>query len=85
MKWKLSENIAVKTGVYVDYGVNNIYKEKPGNMFVSYNSLSPEKFVCKSVMDSRYTGTDGVAIDFVDKVIPIAAGIKLSFVFDLSK
>ena len=54
-------------------------------MFVSYNSLSPEKFVCKSVMDSRYTGTDGVAIDFVDKVIPIAAGIKLSFVFDLSK
>lgn len=85
MKWKLSENIAVKTGVYIDYGVNNIYKEKSGNMFVSYNSLSPEKFVCKSIMDSRYTGTEGVAIDFVDKVIPIAAGVKFTLVFDLSK
>ncbi len=80
IKWKLKENMFLYTGIYFDYGLNDFGKSEHNEQFVQYNRVSPGDFTTNSVLTSRYT-QDGHAEKFTDKVVPLAAGIKIRLAF----
>lgn len=78
MKWGLTEKMSLYTGVYFDYGLNNVNKTS-GKSLVEYNSISPSTPTLNSVAssalsDSRYS---------VDKLNLMTLGVKVKLSFDL--
>lgn len=89
IKWNLKEKWLLYTGVYFDYGLNNIIeKQNVVSMpsLVEYNGTNPHTFAMNSIVNSQYIlkGVAQVPQVFTDKLIPIAAGIKLKLVFGKS-
>ena len=83
IKWYLNENMSLYTGVYLDYGLNNILKTANASSMPSifeYNAADPPNFEVNSVLNSQYT-RDASARLFTDKVSPIAAGVTLRLAF----
>jgi len=79
VKWKLNDKgWSLYTGIYVDYGLNNIADAKNSRHLVAYNTTNPRDFAVNSVIHSH---TQNSAQSFTDKIIPIAAGIKLRLAF----
>lgn len=74
VKWKLKNNNALYTGIFIDHGLKNISK-KPSEGLVEYNSLNPQEYIVNSALNSR----------IVDKVLPVAAGIKVKWAFGWGK
>ena len=81
VKWKLKNKLALYTGVYLDYGLNNFYKENStAQQFVTYNTASPRDFTENSILTSQYT-QNGNSQSFTDKIAPLAVGIKINLAF----
>ena len=83
MKWRLNDQFSLYTGAYFDYGLNAIYRtriEQAPTHFVAYNTANPPDFAVNSVILSSYKQND-VPHLFIDKINPLAAGIKLKLVF----
>lgn len=80
MKWALSRFFFLYTGVYCDYGLNDIIKANSNKSFVSYNDKIPSNIYHHSMLESSY-GQEGERIGFTGKVNPIALGIKIKFTF----
>jgi len=70
-KWKLGEKFALYTGVYFDYGLNNILKVN-NQPFVNYKATLPATFTTNSALPS-----------LTHKINVMAVGIKLRFAFNL--
>jgi len=71
MKWRLTGDLSLFTGVYFDYGLGNSFKG--GNKsFIKYDSDKPADFKANSVL---YVYTEKVNI--------MAAGIKLRLSFEM--
>ena len=96
VKWKLRrDGWSLYTGAYLDYGLNNIKeKQNVASMpsFVEYNRATPAEFAVNSVMKSQYRPQGNIISSnsniaspppqaFIDKINPIAAGIKLRLSF----
>ena len=71
VKWLLSDKIALYTGLYFDYGINDARKDKD-KMFVRQNAADPEHFTTNSAVTAQ---------DFVGKASPLAAGVLLRLVW----
>jgi len=83
-KWALSEKIALYTGAYLDCGVNNIYSKPAVNVpLVEYNAENPNNLTIHSVLNSQYP--QKVSDAFVDKIMPISAGLKLRLSFGIGE
>jgi hypothetical protein len=67
MKWKIAEVFAIYTGLYLDYGLNNMLKN---NNFVNYSSAHPAEFTTTSALPS-----------LTDKINLLAVGVKARFTF----
>lgn len=81
VKWRLNEKWALYTGAYLDYGLNNIAKtQQAKSHLIEYNTVSPRNFAVNSIFNSQHT-TSGSTQPFVDKINPIAAGIRLKLAF----
>lgn len=78
IKSKLSESLKLYTGVFVDYGLNNVAKQ--GKTFMTYDAQNPSILANESILHSHYR-SEGEAISFVEKVKPIAFGIKVKLAF----
>jgi len=84
IKWKLNESWSLYTGVYLDYGLNNIVKEKniaTRPYLVAYNRINPTAFGVNSIVESHHTQGSGTVQAFTEKITPVAAGIKLRLAF----
>lgn len=81
LKWKLPKISWLYTGVYFDYGLNNISKGDKTNDFLWINVSDPSKFKTRSVLESSYTTENGQKVIFADRVVPMTVGIKLTFNF----
>ncbi|MCL2412640.1 MAG: OmpA family protein [Bacteroidales bacterium] len=79
VKWRLSDGRWLYTGLYLDYGLNNILKApSPRPTLVQYNAAVPTAFAVNSVLHSQYMQTAAnTAQTFTEKVNPVAIGIKL--------
>jgi len=75
MKWTLSKDIVLYTGIYVDYGLNDI--REGGEPFLAYNADNPKEISANSVLNAKTEGNK----NFTDKVSPLAAGLKLRLAF----
>jgi len=72
-KWKLGEKVALYTGAFLDYGLNNILKEKK-QAFMNYKAPLPATFTTNSTIPS-----------LSNNINLIAAGIKVRLAFSVSK
>jgi outer membrane protein OmpA-like peptidoglycan-associated protein len=83
VKWQLKRAPwALYTGLYLDYGLNSIREPQTEQPFVAYNDASPADFEVNSAMNSQYAATPGAQPQaFTDKMVPIAAGIKIRIAF----
>jgi hypothetical protein len=73
MKWAISDNLRLYTGLYFDYGLNDIVgaHDKP---FFNYGAATPENFSINSSLES-----------LTDKVSNMAIGIKIKLAIEKSK
>ena len=79
VKWRLSDGRSLYTGLYLDYGLNNIINApSPRPTLVEFNATTPTAFAVNSVIHSQYKPTgSNIAQTFTDNIKPIALGIKL--------
>jgi len=76
IKWNLnSPRCNLYTGLYFDYGFNDILKSNDNN-FLEYDHRFPDRFRTNSVLTSQYT-QKGETNSFTDKVSVVALGIKV--------
>jgi hypothetical protein len=78
-KWKITEKNALYTGIYLDYGMNNIQKESSGNL-LEYNNINPTDYKYNSILQ---TAVDNTAL--VEKISSYAWGIKIGIAFGSGK
>ena len=94
-KWRLSNGFSLYTGIYFDYGLNSIVEmKKPASLLPfmeftpsvwigggeEYGAFVPAHFKLNNTLNSHLT-QNGTTKPFVDKMAPIAAGIKISLTF----
>lgn len=72
MKWKVGEELSLYTGAYFDYGLNDINKNNDKKL-VQYHTADPANFITNSIVHTKLT----------DKVVPMAAGLKVRLAFGL--
>lgn len=84
MKWKLKEGLYLYTGAYIDYGLNDILNETKNKRFIEYNAVSPRDFILNGALASQYSN-DNKTEAFIDKITPMAAGIKIRLAFDTNR
>ncbi len=77
VKWGLCKKNSLYTGVYFDYGLNNIQKISEKD-FVEYTGNTDIK--TNSAIQSNVNGTN-----LVDKISPLALGIKVKYAFGLGE
>ncbi|MDR1864602.1 MAG: OmpA family protein [Bacteroidales bacterium] len=79
LKWQLGGKTVLYTGVYVDYGLNSALKPPAANAhLIDYRAS--DDYQPNSALTSSNAGRA-----MVDKLNPVAAGIKLSLAFGSSK
>jgi len=85
IKWRLNDRHSLYTGIYLDYGLNNIVKTNGNSSlptFIEYNKTTPTAFTVNSILHSQYTQTgSSTAQAFTDNIKPIAVGIKIRLTF----
>lgn len=86
MKWVLSPSMSLYTGVYFDYGLNDIRKGNNNQKFLAYQSpdygVKAEDFKLSSILQSRYTEND-INRSMAGKVMPVALGLKAKLAFSM--
>jgi len=72
MKWRLNEKTTLYSGVYIDYGLNDILEKEPANNtnLVVYQSNTPAQFAHNTATNS-----------YAKKMAPFAGGITLRLAF----
>jgi len=84
MKWQLS-GMSLYTGIYFDYGLNNIADDKTAPL-IEYNRPNPRNFTMNSIIHAQYSDASATkGHSFTDKVKPMAIGIKLRLAFGGAK
>jgi hypothetical protein len=74
LKWKVLKGNDLYTGIYVDYGLNNV-QTKNDRTFVT-STLTADKLQVSPLIESRYAGTP-----FTESIRPLAVGLKIRFTF----
>jgi outer membrane protein OmpA-like peptidoglycan-associated protein len=80
VKFRLKDGLWLYAGGYLDYGINNMLKRGTLSEFVEYNAEKPIEYFTSSILTSRY-GNQGL----VEKMRPMAFGLKLQFAFGSGK
>jgi len=80
-KWVMQDGYKFYTGVYVDYGLNNIAAPQTSPPpFIAYNTARPADFAINSIFQSQYSQNNEMQ-SFTKKIVPMTAGLKLIFAF----
>jgi len=72
MRWRLNETTTLYSGVYIDYGLNDILDKEPANNtnLVVYQSNTPAQFAYNTAVNS-----------YAKQIAPLAGGITLRLAF----
>jgi outer membrane protein OmpA-like peptidoglycan-associated protein len=85
LRWMLAEKWRLYTGLYVDYGLNNINGGAAVQPFVSYNPQQPAVPSVNSVLASTSQTASVNSRRLVDKIAPLAVGVKVGLAFACSR
>ena len=80
MKWMISDQFSLYTGVYFDYGLVDIYKNTQYESFLKYSADNPTSLPSQSILKARYN-QDNMMNSFTGRVFPNALGIKIRLSF----
>ncbi|GAB6120017.1 OmpA family protein [Dysgonomonas termitidis] len=80
IKWNIGIGTDLYTGVYIDYGLNNVVRGYAKERFVGYNYENPAEPHINGLPTSVYGAHDN-RLSFMEKVSPLAIGIKLKLAF----
>ena len=81
VKWTMGEGYKLYTGIYVDYGLNNMVNQPATPLpFLDYNAAHPADFTVNSIVESQYAQNDEFKT-FTNKIVPLAVGVKLTLGF----
>lgn len=86
IKWNIFDNQSIYTGIYFDYGLNDVIKDGHDKPFVE-QEIQPNRyfFTNNSALESSYyTGYEhesGEKKQITDKVVPMALGLKVRLTF----
>jgi len=75
IKWKLKNNNAFYTGLFLDHGILKSITKRPAENFVEYDPNNPQEYTLNSALNSG----------FVDKIIPVSGGLKVKLAFGWGK
>ena len=81
VKWRLSSPWSLYTGLYFDYGLNDLRKDKGQQLFEYEQLSSPVQYASNSILSSQHVNTRGVKTDFTDRVNTLALGIKVQVAY----
>ena len=78
MKWRLNSRMSLYTGIFADYGLNNINSTGvvAQNPLIAYNADNPAAFPPNSVFNSQRNHRA-----LTDKITPLSAGITVRLAF----
>jgi len=74
LKWKIRKGNDIYTGVYLDYGLNNVLDTNDKRFVTSV--LSADKPPMSPIIESQYKGSP-----FTEKINPLAVGLRVRFTF----
>jgi outer membrane protein OmpA-like peptidoglycan-associated protein len=88
IKWRLSSKYSLYTGIFFDYGLNDVRADDADRQFLEYNRNQPAKYNSNSLLLSQYTPLSRIPGEytpfpaesprpFAEKVSTMAVGIKL--------
>ena len=81
VRWVMKDGYAFYTGIYCDYGLNNIVKQETNSQqFIDFNQAHPSDFTVNSIITSQYY-QDNDMQSFTNRIIPLTGGIKLRLAF----
>ena len=83
MNWSLGGKMYVYSGVYADYGLNNINQGDKRDTFLPYNAENPVDFRNNSILKSKYNHYWDQDKAFTERVNPLALGIKVKLTYAL--
>jgi outer membrane protein OmpA-like peptidoglycan-associated protein len=83
IKWRLNSGQSLYTGLFLDYGFNNISKQKD-NQFFQFDPVST-RMTSNSVLTSQYAHNGAAVKSFTEKVSPVAFGIKIRLGINMCK
>jgi outer membrane protein OmpA-like peptidoglycan-associated protein/opacity protein-like surface antigen len=83
VKWRLSERFSLYSGVFADYGLNDIRKGDRSSQIIQYNDLGPdyEKINTPAINAVHANRTNGSAYSFTDRLNTFAVGLKVQLSF----
>ncbi|MDR0715014.1 MAG: hypothetical protein LBF89_12280 [Bacteroidales bacterium] len=92
MKWRLEEGLFLYGGIYCDYGVDNMLRNRKSNRLVEYdihrlaeyNAGRSEAFRPNSILTAKYAN-DNRLVYITEKATLLSAGVKLKITFGLGK
>lgn len=76
-KWQLSEKFRLYTGVYFDYGLNNIIRNNSHQPLIRYTKVNSRGFILNGIPTSNYTDDNNNIHSLTEKIRPMAIGIKV--------
>ena len=79
VRWSLPHSLSLYSGIFFDYGLNDISKSDSDHL-IGYNTSNPEQFKINGAISSSIT-SNGIPVKLVDKVVPMALGLKLQLSF----
>ena len=75
VKWRLKNNNALYTGLFLDHGFLKSITKRPAGNLVENSSGNPQEYTINSALNSG----------LVDKVIPVSGGLKIKLAFGWGK
>jgi hypothetical protein len=81
IKWSMNDGYSFYTGVYVDYGLNNLLKSQASPPeFLSFNTTQANGFAINSIINSQYSH-NGEMKSFTEKIVPMSVGVRVRLTF----
>jgi hypothetical protein len=80
MKWMISNNFSLYTGIYLDYSIFDIYRNKQYDSFLQYSVNNPSALPNISILQSKYN-RNSYPDSFTGKVLPYFLGVKIRLAF----
>lgn len=82
MKWNLGNKLNLYSGIYCDYGLNNIQNTSDKRM-IQYNNIEPSEYIHNSVINSSFSSEANSTQALIDNARFISLGLKLRLAFNL--
>ncbi|MDR1866297.1 MAG: OmpA family protein [Bacteroidales bacterium] len=82
VKWGIEQNLWLYTGIYMDYGLNNVNTSSHEEEFLYMPEDDPSMFVTRSILTAQQSAASGqTAAGLTGALSPLSVGVNLRLAF----